>query len=326
MYNFLKKTIMKKKLFAVLACTVLVFGLSGCKSKPAGDPTAKDAQGEEPKTEEVASFDYTPAEPVDGVKKAVVELGASGFNLFIIEVDKDKNWKALKKEFGSSLVSENMTDVNTIKSKLEDYINSIVSFGVPGKNIHFVVSSGAAKEPIIETISSALKSIGYFVNIVTPEQEATYAFNCTLPKGYEDKAFVVDLGSGNTKISYKNGEEIVAKETYGAKYFQKDVDEKTAYDDAKAKVTDIPDGNKETLFLIGGVPYQMAKMLKKGDERFTVLSTNISDYDDLVKEEGEKVKAGLNIYKGILDATGAKQVVFDWDANFTIGFLLGMND
>ena len=55
---------MKKKLFAVLACTVLVFGLSGCKSKPAGDPTAKDAQGEEPKTEEVASFDYTPAEPV----------------------------------------------------------------------------------------------------------------------------------------------------------------------------------------------------------------------------------------------------------------------
>ena len=36
------------------------------------------------------------------------------------------------------------------------------------------------------------------------------------------------------------------------------------------------------------------------------------------------MKAGLNIYKAILDATGVKQVVFDWDANFTIGFLLGL--
>ena len=29
------------------------------------------------------------------------------------------------------------------------------------------------------------------------------------------------------------------------------------------------------------------------------------------KEEGDKMKAGLNIYKAILDATGVKQVVFD---------------
>jgi hypothetical protein len=256
--------------------------------------------------------------------KAVVELGASGFNLFIIEVDKNKNWKSLKKEFGSSLISENMTDVNTVKSKLQDYIKSILDFGVAGKDVHFVVSSGAAKEPIIETITKALKKIGYFVNTVTPEQEAKYAFDCTLPKGYEGKAFVVDLGSGNTKVSYISGNKIVAAETYGAKYLQKNIDDQTAYDDAKAKVSGIPASNKETLFLIGGVPFKMAKMLKKGDERFTVLSTNLSDYDDLAKEEGDKMKAGLNIYKAILDATGVKQVVFDWDANFTIGFLLGL--
>ena len=137
---------MKKTLFAVFACAVLVFGLSCCKSKPTTEPSSgQEAQGEEPKTEEVASFDYTPAEPVDGTKKAVVELGASGFNLFIIEVDKDKNWKSLKKEFGSSLVSENMTDFNTIKSKLQDYIQSILNFGVEAKNIHFVVSSGGCQ-------------------------------------------------------------------------------------------------------------------------------------------------------------------------------------
>ena len=314
---------MKNNLFAVLVSAVFIFGFSSCNSKKAGDGQSAEGQAEGAATE-LAAFNYTPAEPVNGTKKAVVELGASGFNLFIIEVDKDKNWKALKKEFGSSLVAEGKTDFNEIKSKLQDYIQSILSFGVAGKDIHFVVSSGATKEPIIGTITSALKKIGYFVNTVTPEQEAIYAFRCALPKGYEDKAFVVDLGSGNSKISYMNGKEMAAKETYGAKYFQKGVDDKTVYEDVKAKVADIPAGNKETLFLIGGVPFKMAKMLKKGDERFTVLSTNLSDYDNLAKEEGDKMKSGLNIYKALLDATGAKQVVFDWDANFTIGFLLGL--
>lgn len=314
---------MKKYFNVVFLSTLLVLGFSSCNAKKSGDAPTSDALAEGATTVEEVSFNYTPAEPINGTKKAVVELGASGFNLFIIEVDKDKNWKALKKEFGSSLVSEGMTDFNTIKTKLQDYIQSILSFGVEGKNIHFVVSSGAAKEPIIGTITSALKKINYFVNTVTPEQEAIYAFRCTLPKGYEDKAFVVDLGSGNTKISYMDPK-MVAKETYGAKYFQKGVDDNTVYNDVKAKVADMPATNKGTLFLIGGVPFKMAKMQKKGDERFTVLSTNPSDYDDLIKEEGDKMKAGLNIYKAILDATGTTQVVFDWDANFTIGFLLSL--
>jgi hypothetical protein len=32
----------------------------------------------------------------------------------------------------------------------------------------------------------------------------------------------------------------------------------------------------------------------------------------------------VNIYKAIKDATGTDQFVFDWDANFTIGFLLDL--
>ena len=46
-------------------------------------------------------------------------------------------------------------------------------------------------------------------------------------------------------------------------------------------------------------------------------------FDDIAKDD-DKNKAGLNIYKGIVDATHPGQVVFDWDANFTIGFLLNM--
>ena len=90
------------------------------------------------------------------------------------------------------------------------------------------------------------------------------------------------------------------------------------------KLAGIPEQNCKTLFLIGGVPFKMAKMQKKGDERYTVLSTKISDYDELIKKEGDKMKSGINIYKAIVDATCAEQVVFDWDANFAIGFLLNM--
>lgn len=310
---------MKKNVFAILVSVVLALAISSCNSKKGGNAEGQQADSTATVS---ASFDYTPAEPVGGKKKAVIELGASGFNQFVIEIDKDKNWKMLKKEFGTSLISENMTDAETIKKKLEDYIQSILSFGVDGKNIFFVVSSGAAKEPVIDRITTALKKIGYFVNVVTPEQEAKYAYRCVLPKGYEDKAFVVDLGSGNTKVSYQADGQTKTMETYGAKYFQKSVSDQDVYNDVKAKLAEIPSANCETLFLIGGVPFQMAKMQKKGDERFTVLSTNLSDYNELEEKEGDKMKSGLNIYKGILDATNAKQVVFDWDANFTIGFLL----
>jgi hypothetical protein len=57
--------------------------------------------------------------------------------------------------------------------------------------------------------------------------------------------------------------------------------------------------------------------VRNGKERYTVLKAP-ADY----KAEGEKQKAGLNIYKAIADATGCQTFVFDWDANFTIGFLL----
>ena len=35
--------------------------------------------------------------------------------------------------------------------------------------------------------------------------------------------------------------------------------------------------------------------------------------------------SGLNIYKGIVETTKTDTFVFDWDANFTIGFLLSLN-
>ena len=264
-------------------------------------------------------FNYTPPAVTNGKLKGVVELGASGFNSFIIKVDAQRNWQLEKSEFGNSLVLENMATDDDIRAGLKKYIGNMLDFGVSGKDIHFVVSSGAAKAENTTKISRALKQLNYVVNQVTPEQEGTLGLKTVLPEAYDRKAFVVDIGSGNTKISWKQDGKVSAVESYGAKYFQDKVDDQKVYDAVSAKVKQIPAANRTTCFIIGGVPFEMAKEVRQGKERYTVLKAS-SAY----QMENAKSKAGINIYKAIADGTGCQQFVFDWDANFTIGFLLDL--
>jgi len=261
-------------------------------------------------------FNFTAPAPSGGKLKGVVELGATGFNSFIIRVDNQKNWKLEKAEFGVSLVKENLATDEDIKSGLKRFIADMSSFGVGARDIHFVISSGAKKEAVTQQISAALKGMGYFVNEVTPQQEAKLALRAALPKAFDSKAFVVDIGSGNTKISWlPNG----ALESYGAKYYQDNTSDAGAFQDAKSKASQVPSNLRGTCFIIGGVPYELAKQHRNGKERYTVLKAP-ADYTP----DGAKQKSGLNIYTAIAEATGCKQFVFDWDANFTIGFLLNL--
>lgn len=265
------------------------------------------------------AFSFTPATPVNGKLKGVVELGATGFNSFIIRVDNQKNWKLEKAEYGASLVYEKMTTDQDVKDGLKNYINDMVSYGVNPRDIHFVISSGAKKVDITDKIIKTLASMKYMVNTVTPEQEGQYALRSVLPAEFSGRAFVVDIGSGNTKISWRDRGQVRALETYGAKYSQQGTSAETVASDVKTKAAQVPSGNTATCFIIGGVPYDIAKKVRNGKERYTVLPA-----PGELKPEGDKQIAGQNIYNSIAMATGCKQFVFDWDANFTIGFLLSL--
>ncbi len=263
-----------------------------------------------------APFNYTAPAPVGGKLKGVVELGATGFNSFIVRIDAQKNWKLEKAEFGVSLVKEGLTTDEDVKSGLRRYIADMAGFGVGARDIHFVVSSGAQKEDIMPKINAALRSMGYVVNVVTPQQEARYALKAALPPSYSSRAFIVDIGSGNTKVSWNPSG---ALELPGAKYYQNQTPADAVSSEVKRKSNQIPTNLRQTCFIIGGVPYELAKQTRNDKERYTVLKAP-ADY----KAEGAKQEAGLNIYSSIAEATGCKQFVFDWDANFTIGFLLGL--
>ena len=258
--------------------------------------------------------------PENGTLRGVVELGATGFNSFIINMDNQKRWEIVSKDFGESLAYEGLATTEDIRTGLKKYIAGMFDKGVAKNNIHFVISSGAQKEPKTKTISDELKKMGYVVNNVTPDQEAKFGLKATVPPSFQDNSFMVDIGSGNTKVSWEENGSLKTLELPGAKYYEKNLTDDNVYNTVKATAARIPENKRNVCFIIGGVPFTLARQHRKGEERFTVLK-NPQAY----KAEDTKMASGLNIYKGIADATQTDTFVFDWDANFTIGFLLSLN-
>lgn len=258
--------------------------------------------------------------PINGTLKGVIEVGASGFNSFVVNIDKDKNWEMVDKQFGESLAYEGFATVSDVQTGLKKYLSNIFTKGVSGRNAHFVMSSGALKNPKTKLIADAIEKMGYVVNRVTPEQEGKYALKALLPKTYVNNSFVVDIGSGNTKVSWYEGSKLKSLEGPGAKYYQIPMTDQDAFSKIKSLVDQVPADKREYAFIIGGVPFSLAKQVRSSEERYTTLE----DPDFYSGGDDVKIKSGLNIYRA-LNEVHPKAFIFDWDANFTIGFLMSLN-
>ncbi len=264
-------------------------------------------------------FNYTPEKPVNPTLRGVVEVGATGFNSFVINMDGQKRWEIVSKDFGESLAYEGLATTEDIRGGLKKYLARMFEKGVSKNNMHFVISSGAQKEPKTAIIANELKKMGYVVNLVTAEQEGKLALKATIPPSFQDNSFLVDIGSGNTKVSWQEGSNLRSLETPGAKYYEHGSADNDVYNQVKAQASKIPEGKRNVCFILGGVPFTLAKQHRNGEERFTVLNS-----PGQYKASDKKMASGLNIYKAIADATKCDTFVFDWDANFTIGFLLSL--
>lgn len=264
-------------------------------------------------------FNYTPEKPENGALRGVVEVGATGFNSFVINMDPQKKWEIVSKDFGESLAYEGLATTEDIRAGLKKYLSAMFDKGVSKNNMHFVISSGAQKEPKTTIIGNELKKMGYVVNNVTPQQEAMFAFKATVPPSFADNSFMVDIGSGNTKVSWQENGSLKTLELPGAKYFEKGTSDDAVYNEVKSQISKVPESKRNVSFIIGGVPFMMAKQHRKGEERYTVLNAPQS-----YKVTDKRMGSGLNIYKAIVEATKTDTFVFDWDANFTIGFLLSL--
>ncbi|CAM3839187.1 hypothetical protein MUGA111182_12585 [Mucilaginibacter galii] len=265
------------------------------------------------------TFEYTPEKPQNGILRGVVEVGATGFNSFVINMDKEKRWEIVSKDFGESLAYEDLANTDDIRTGLKKYLASMFEKGVNKKNMHFVISSGAQKAPKTAQVAAELKKMGFVVNLVTAAQEGKFAFKATVPPGFQDDSFLIDIGSGNTKVSWMEDGNLKALELPGAKYFEKGTADDAVYEQVKQALGTLPKNKRNVGFIIGGVPFSLAKQTRKGEERYTVLNN-----PDTYKIKDKKMGSGINIYKAAKDATNTDTFVFDWDANFTIGFLLSL--
>lgn len=258
--------------------------------------------------------------PVDhGVEKGVIEIGASGFNAFAANIDKKGDWEIKYKQFGASYAAEGALNLDTVEKKLDEYIQILEEKGVRPENIHFVVSSGAMKMHNAQFISQALTQKGYIVHPISATDEGKFAFEASLPSFYRAQSFCVDLGSGNTKISYLENGKIHSIECEGAKYYLKNISDSTVEKNVKNAMAQVPNNKRQYCVIIGGVPFQLAKSVRKNRERFTYLNDAIKN----AKEDSPKMHSGLTIIHAIVNNTGEDtEYTFDWDASFAIGFLL----
>lgn len=142
----------------------------------------------------------------------------------------------------------------------------------------FVVgSSGVAKASNKDTLAqkvTAATTVG--MEFINAEEEARYAFLASVPIKYRNDSLLIDIGSGNTKLAYRDGEEIKTLEVpYGSASLAKEMQEKQqanfATDDYKKKVTALiqPDFrgkaqtqpkllNHKRLYWIGGAAWATA--------------------------------------------------------------------
>ncbi len=267
-----------------------------------------------------SAFTYRPAEPENGQLHGVVELGASGFNSFVVNMDSQKRWKLVTREFGQSLALEGRATTESIRQGLNRYLFNMFHNGVASPNMHFVVSSGALKQPKTVAIANELVKMGYRVNRVTNEQEARFVYMATVPPPYFSNSFMLDIGSGNTKLAWDEAGAIRTMELPGSRYFERGVTDEEAYATVKQGLGKLPPDRRKFCFVTGGVPATLARQHRRGSERYTVLRPPTA-----YTPADKKTAAGLNIYKAITDSGGTGLFVFDDDTNFTIGFLMTLS-
>ncbi|MGB3466753.1 MAG: hypothetical protein WBA74_15845 [Cyclobacteriaceae bacterium] len=299
------------QILKIITTISLAFCIYGCSNQEVKEEQKKSVE-----------FQYVPKKPVDGKYSGIVELGGDGFNSFIINADSSNLWFMEKAEFGISNAYDDNAEIAEIQSGLEAYINKMLDYNVNGNDIHFVVSSTAAKNKRVQLIDSILASIGYVVNTVNDNEEGKFALIATLPERFYENGFVVDIGSGNTKISWVEGDSIYSRSTYGAKYYTNNTEDRQVSQEVEKILSQIPAARKKHCFIIGGIPFKMAKDYRKDDERYTVLKSP----DTYIVGDDKKFNGGLNIYRTIYEDTNTDLVIFDWEANFSIGFLLSVKD
>ncbi|MEQ8904194.1 hypothetical protein [Ekhidna sp.] len=280
----------------------------------------KRASGPAVEQQEVdKAFNYEPEKPQKGKLNAVIELGALGLNYFIISIDAQGRWDLKKAKYGRSNLIYGVNSTAEITAKINEFKNEIINFGVAGKDIHLLASSSVVKTDQVSVLNEKLKSLNLKIKSINADMEAQYALMATIPREFIEESFLVDIGSGNTKISWVQDTDTLSIEIHGSKYFLSDVQDTTVFREVRDAILEVPTQNRNLCFVLGGMIYEFVKdEINSSEKRYFVL-----DPPDAYPIDNEKLKAAYVIYNALyLEPTYS--YIFDSKSNFSIGYLISL--
>lgn len=266
-------------------------------------------------------FDYQPPQPVNGELYAAIELGALGLNYFIAEIDSEKRWVMKSASFARSNIIYGVNTTNDILERIEEFRREVSDQGVKNKNIYILASSSAVKADILSEIEKGLMSRNLTIHSIDVKREAKYALLATIPREFISESFLVDIGSGNSKLSWIDNEDTLSIEIHGSKYFLGDIQDTTVFREVRDALLEVPEEKRHLCFMLGGMIYEFLKdEIETSDNRYYVL-----EQPSAYPSDNEKMRAGNVIYNALyLEPTYS--YIFDSQSNFSIGFLLDQVD
>ncbi len=304
---------MKSLAFFLLSIALILHGCGTKKEK---------AENKKPEFEQkIDSFNYTRIKPQNGQLYATIVLGSSGLDAFIINADSSDNWELIKSMYGESNI---ITDEAASKSNIQQmgsYIEEFEANGVRQKNTYLVVSSSAVKNNSVKSLISHLDTMDYIqTKIVSEDEESFFALKALLPPEFIDEAYTMDIGSGNTKLSWFEDAIIESEIMYGSNFHLNNLDKEEVLSNIKKSLKSIPEKKRNFCFIIGGAVYEIIKNERVEGNRYTVLK-DLNTYSP----ETKKGQNGLMFLSTMEDELKTQNFIFDWESNFGIGYLLTIN-
>lgn len=264
-------------------------------------------------------FDYQPRKPENGKLYAAIELGSLGLNYFVTEIDTQNRWSLKASSYARSNIIYGVNTTDEILNKILAFKEEISNQGVSNENIHILASSSAIKSNIIDELKTKLLDYNLSIRYITAEDEGYYALTATIPQEFVNESFLVDIGSGNTKLSWIEEDDTLSIDIHGSKYFLGDVHDTTVFREVRDAILEIPEKNRNLCFMLGGMIYEFEKdMVEQSNKRYFILKSP-SDYPT----NNEKLKAANIIYNALyLEPTYS--YIFDSQSTFSIGYLLDL--
>lgn len=304
------------KSFLQVCCVTIMLFSCGSEKQSTNTGSRSIVQ---PEASELREFDYQPPKPVNGQLYAAIELGAIGLNYFVIEIDKEQRWALKKSSFARSNIIYGINTTKEILKNIGEFRNEILDFGVASENIHIIASSSAIKADIIGMLKSELSKQNLQLKYIESAAEGRYALAATIPKEFISESFLVDIGSGNTKLSWIENNDTLSIDIHGSKYFLGDVQDTTVFREVRDAILEIPESNRYLCFMLGGMIYEFEKdQIDQNENRYFVLKSP-NEYP----ADNEKLRAANVIYNALY-LKPTYSYIFDSKSNFSIGYLIDL--